>query len=158
MAITISLFGEHIDEVEWRPEQFLNNNRFTFRGRISVLPPCVFGDKNGSKWPLPDDVLSADISPLKLQKIFKANNSFCLGSKCNGYFRKTVSRRKRYDEAHNDELYAKFPPKYLTTDRWEFLCQIAYNTCWVTRGARTTRVCSSLLPLLLHVSYTFLVS
>ena len=73
-------FGECIDEVEWRPDQFLNNNRLTFCDRISVLPPCVFSDKNGSKWPLPDDILSVDISPLKLWKIFKATDSFFLGN------------------------------------------------------------------------------
>ena len=70
-----SMCDEHIDEVEWRPEQFLKNNFFTFPGRISDLSPGVFGDKNGSKWPLHDNVLSSEISPLKLRKTFEKTNS-----------------------------------------------------------------------------------
>ena len=92
-----SLFGERIDEVEWRPEQFCNNNFFTFSGRISVLPPCVFGDKNGSKRPLPNNISSAEISPLKLWKTFETTDSCFLGSKCNGYFEVVFARPHRVE-------------------------------------------------------------
>ena len=61
----------------------------------TVLPPCVFGDKNGSKRSLPDNILSAEISPLELWKTSEATDSFFLGSKCNGYFEVVFARPHR---------------------------------------------------------------
>ena len=95
-VLSLVSFGEHIDEVEWRPEQFRNNNCFTFPGRISVLSPCGFGDKNGSKRPLPE-ILSSEISLLKLRKTFETTDSLFLGSKCNRYFEVVFARPHRVE-------------------------------------------------------------